>query len=310
MTGPLHIGRLAHVALGHADGLPAFYEELFGLALAAEHGGVSFWSTGKGAGYDVAFGPWPAGLDHFAFEVADAESLAEAERRLAAAGVDAAAVDLGEEHAVAAGIRFTLPSGHVMELVLPESPAVYTPSPLVPARHHRGIGPVELEHITMTCGDVERTATFLIEVLGIRLTESVRPEPGTWFNAFLRSRDRHHDLAFFANAEHDAPGLNHFCFAVPSVDRIVQLCDLLVERGVFLDSSLGRHLAGNNVFVYFKDPAGTRIEVNTQMAEIDAAAEPRILPEVRFDAWRPGIPPALFPTSPCRDGRNVSAGAR
>src|SRR5262249_35700600 len=143
----------------------------------------------------------------------------------------------------------------------------------------------------------------------IRLTESVRPEPGFWFNAFLRTRDRHHDLAFFANRDGDAPGLNHVCFAVPSVDRIVQVWDLLVERGVFLDSSLRRHLAGNNVCVYSKDPTGNRIEVNTQMAEIDAAADPRILPEMRFDAWRPSIPPALLPTSPCRDGRKVSAGA-
>ena len=65
-------------------------------------------------------------------------------------------------------------------------------------------------------------------------------KPGEWFNAFLRTRDRHHDCAFFPNEEGDAPRLNHVCFAVPSVDRIVQVCDLLVERGIFLDSSLGR----------------------------------------------------------------------
>src|SRR5204862_298706 len=82
----------------------------------------------------------PPRLDHFAFEVADAESLAEAERRLAVAGVDAAAVDPGDDHAVAAGIRCTLPSGHVMELVLPAGTQVFTPAPLVPGAHHRGIG--------------------------------------------------------------------------------------------------------------------------------------------------------------------------
>jgi catechol 2,3-dioxygenase-like lactoylglutathione lyase family enzyme len=306
----MQIGKLAHVALGGGGDLPRFYEELFGLVRVAEQNGISFWSTGRGAGYDVAFGPWPTGLDHFALEVRDAETLSEAQRCLEEAGAEVAAVDLDREHAVAAGICFTLPSGHVVELVLPAAPEVYRSVPLVPGRHHRGIGPVELEHVTMTCGDVERTATFLIEALGLRLTESVQPRPGEWFNAFLRARDRHHDLAFFPSEEGDVPGLNHVCFAVPSVDRIVQVCDLLVERGIFLDSSLGRHLAGNNVFVYFKDPAGHRIEVNTQMAEVHVAAEPRILPEMRFDGWRQGIPPAMRSTTPCRDGRAVAAGTR
>jgi catechol 2,3-dioxygenase len=306
----MQLGKLAHVAIGGGGELARFYEDLFGLVQVGEQNGISFYSTGRGAGYDVAFGPWPVGLDHFALEVRDEETMSEAQRRLEGAGVEVAAVDLDGEHAVAAGICFTLPSGHVVELVLPAAPEVYTSVPRVPRAHHRGIGPVELEHVTMTCGDVERTATFLIEVLGLRLTESVRPQPGEWFNAFLRARDRHHDVAFFPSQDGDVPGLNHFCFAVPSVDKIVQVCDLLVERGIFLDSSLGRHLAGNNVFVYFKDPAGHRIEVNTQMAEIHVAAEPRILTDMRFDGWRPSIPPTMLATTPCRDGRAVATGTR
>jgi catechol 2,3-dioxygenase len=306
----MQIGKLAHVALGGGADLVGFYEDVFGLVQVGEQNGVSFWSTGRGAGYDVAFGPWPVGLDHFAFEARDAETLSEAQRRLEDARVEVAPVELDDEYAIAAGICFTLPSGHVVELVLPAAPEVYTSVPRVPRAHHRGIGPVELEHVTMTCGDVERTARFLIDVLGLRLTESVQPQPGEWFNAFLRTRDRHHDVAFFPSEDGDAPGLNHVCFAVPSVERIVQVCDLLVERGMFLDCSLGRHLAGNNVFVYFKDPAGHRIEVNTQMAEIHVAAEPRILPEMRFDGWRESIPPAMRTTTPSRDGRAMAVGTR
>ncbi len=308
----MHIGKVAHVAVGTrgCPELPRFYEELFGLVEVDVAGEISFWATGRGAGYEVAFGPWPPGLDHLALHVADAASLDEARGRLRQAGVEVAELDPAQEHAVAGGIRFALPSGHVLELVLADGAEVFRPVPLVPHAHFRGIGPVELEHVTMTCGNVERTAGFLIETLGLRLTESVRSEPDTWFNAFLRTRDRHHDLAFFQGGSDDAPGLNHVCFAVPSVDRIVEACDLLVERGIFLDSSLGRHLSGNNVFVYFKDPSGNRIEVNTQMAEIDPSAPPRIRQEMRFDAWRPGIPPTMLSPSPCRDGRQpLPAGA-
>jgi catechol 2,3-dioxygenase len=306
---PLHISRLAHVALGADGAQDSFYEELFGLAPVRERDGLRFMSTGRGFGYDVVLGPWPAGMDHFAFAVADAGSLAEARARLDGAGVEVEPVDLSQEHAIAEGIRFVLPSGHVMELVLPERTEVYQPRPLVPAPHHRGIGPVFLEHVTMTCGDVQQTAEFLIEHLGIRLSETVQPAPGEWFNAFLRSGDRHHDLAFFDSPDGDRPGLNHFCLAVPSVEQIVKVADLLSARGVALDSSIGRHISGNNVFVYFKDPSGVRIEVNTDMAEIDPSAPPRVMTESRFDAWRSGIPPALLSSSPCRDGRAVRSEA-
>src|SRR5690242_18755138 len=102
----MHISRLAHVALGTegAPDLHAFYEEVFGVVEVAQHDGLRFLATGRGFGYDIALGPWPAGMDHFAFAVADAGSLAEASERLAAAGVEVEPVDLDQEHAVADGI--------------------------------------------------------------------------------------------------------------------------------------------------------------------------------------------------------------
>lgn len=309
----MRISRLAHVALG-TDGvsdLHSFYSDLFGVVEVEQRDKLRFLATGLGFGYDILLGPWPPGMDHFAFAVADAASLQEARERLSLAGVEAEPVDLNQEHAIADGIRFVLPSGHVMELVLPDGGEVFQPRPLVAPAHHRGIGPVFLEHVTMTCGDVERTANFLMDQLDISLSETVQPKPGEWFNAFLRAGNRHHDLSFFDSPDgNDVPGLNHFCLAVPSVQEVVRLADLLAARGIALDSSMGRHINGNNVFVYFKDPSETRVEVNTDMAEIDPAAPPRVMTESRFDAWRAGMPPALISSSRCRDGRDVRAEAR
>jgi catechol 2,3-dioxygenase len=307
----MHISRVAHVALGTegSPSLQAFYEEMFGLVEVDRRGDLRFLSTGMGCGCDLVFGPWAPGMDHFALEVADAASLKDAHRRLEAAGADPQPLELQEEHGVADGIRVVLPSGHRMDLILPRDAEVYQPRPLIDRRHHRGIGPVLLEHVTMTCGDVERTATFLVDVLGLALSETVQPELGTWFNAFLRCRDRHHDIAFFDSPDGDVPGLNHFCFAVPTVQEIVRAADLLVGYGIALDSSIGRHISGNNVFIYFKDPSGNRIEVNTDMALIDPSAPPRVMTESHFDAWRTGIPPALLTSSRCEDGRRVPMGA-
>ena len=202
-----------------------------------------------------------------------------------------------------------MPSGHIAELVVSDKPEVFRATPLIDHRHFAGAGPAPLEHLTMTCADVEGTARFLMETLGFRLTESVQPAGQPWFNAFLRCRDRHHDLAFFASDDGDVPGLNHLCFAVPSVVHIVRVADVLTGHGIVLDASIGRHVSGNNVFIYFKDASGVRHEVNTDIAEIDPAAPPRIGRESMFDAWRSGIPPALLSYSRCRDGRHVGSEA-
>lgn len=309
----MHITGLAHVAIGTegVPGLEDFYQELFGLVEVERRDATRFLSTGTGAGGELVLGPWPAGMNHFAFGVADSASLEEARTRLRGAGADVHELDPAGEYQVVKGIRFVLPSGHLMELVLPADTEVYRPKPRLDRAHHRGIGPVFLEHVTMTCADVQRTAEFLMEHLDIRLSETVQPEPGNWFNAFLRCRDRHHDLAFFSSPEGDGdvPGLNHFCLAVPSVEQLMRAADLLAGYGIPLDSSMGRHISGNNVFIYFKDPSGTRVEVNTDMALIDASAPPRVSAESPFDAWRPGIPPALLSSSRCADGRQAGRAA-
>lgn len=305
----LHIARLAHVALGSQDpdSLGAFYEEMFGTVEVARRDELRFLSGGRGFAYDVVLGPWPPGMDHFAFAVASAADLEEARRRLDAAGVAFEALDLEQEHGIVDGLRFVLPSGHVMELVLPAAGEVFHPRSHVPRIHHRGIGPVDLEHVTMTCGDVRATAEFLTQHLDFRVSESIQTDPGNWFAAFLRCRDRHHDVAFFANPAGDEPGLDHFAFAVPSVQELVRAADLLAAHRIVLDASIGRHISGNNVFIYFKDASGVRHEVNTDIAEIDPIAAPRVGRESIFDAWRTGIPPALLSYSRCRDGRGVGS---
>jgi catechol 2,3-dioxygenase len=301
--------RLAHVALGtdDPDRLATFYGDLFGLVECARRGDVVFLSSGKTPGYELALGPWPTGLEHFALAVAGRDALTRLAERLRATGVEVAHVEPDTEHGVAEGVRFVLPSGHVVELVLASEPEAFRATPLIDRRHFAGGGPVPIEHVTLTCDDVERTASFMIEQLGLRLTESVQPPGEPWFNAFLRCRDRHHDVAFFASEDGDVPGLNHFCFAVPSVEHLVRVADLVSGHGICLDASPGRHVNGNNVFIYFKDPDGNRVEVNTDMAEIDPAAPPRVLDAMRFDAWRESIPPQVLTSSPCRDGRAAHA---
>lgn len=304
MTRP--ISRIAHIALGVPDTEAAieFYSDLLGLAPLDRRGESVFLSTGTSTSFELELGPYADGLDHFAFGVRGAEALGVARARLADAGVAVAETAAADEPGLAAGITFALPSGHVMELVAQAEPRGFITSADAAPPHHRATGPAPLEHITLMTADIRATAEFLVDCLSFRITDSWQPsadEP--WRNTWLRAGELHHDLALLL-ADGPAPELHHFCFAVPSVADLVRVADALAARGIAVDASMGRHAAGNNVFLYFKDPFGNRLEVNTDMARIDPAAPPRILRQpAPFDAWREGRPPALVAGSMCRDAR-------
>jgi catechol 2,3-dioxygenase len=307
------VGGLAHVSLGAGERLEEtvrFYEELLGVAEVARRGAVAFLSSGRSSSYDLAIGPGPPGMDHFAFEVSGEEALAELRTGLADAGVAVDELNLEQEYAIAAGCALVLPSGHRMELVVPERPRVFRGTPTVDHRHAKGVGPVALEHLTIDCPDVESTGRFVIERLGFRATEVSAPPSGGWFLAFMRTRDLHHDLGLFSNWAFDGPGFNHVGFTVAAAGDLVRAADAAYRLGHALQYPIGRHLVGDNVFVYLLDPAGNRVEIGTPLTGVEVAAPTRWFDasadsEWRgFDAWNAGpIPEDVRRAGPCVDAR-------
>ena len=163
------VGGLAHVALGaeeHVERTVQFYAELLGLSEGFRHDSTVFLSSGRSSSYDLAIGPGPAGMDHFAFEVSGAEALGELRAGMVSAGVEVGELDLEREHGIAMGCALVLPSGHRMELVVPERPHVFRGTPTVDSRNARGAGPVALEHLTIDCP--EEFIGVVIEKLGRR----------------------------------------------------------------------------------------------------------------------------------------------
>jgi catechol 2,3-dioxygenase len=312
------VDRVAHVAIGVGPNLEEslrFYRELLGVVeVGSDDGTTRYLAGGRKPSYDIAIGPWEPGLHHLAFEVGAEADLREAERRLRAAGAEVEEIDPAAEHGVESGIRFVLPSGHLMELVVVSGSRVFPGTPVLDRRHFVGVGPTALEHVSLNLDDVEETAGFLVDTLGFRTTEYSRGAGATWFLAFLRARELHHDLGLFHNGpDEEGPKLNHYGFAVPSVGELVRVADLARGLGMFLQCSPGRHLVGDNVFVYIADPAGNRVEIATPLARIEAAAPTRVFDAKddsewigNFDAWRMRMPPAARTALPCFDARQTS----
>jgi catechol 2,3-dioxygenase len=307
------VGGLAHVALGaekHLERTVHFYEELLGLTEVARHDSTVFLSSGRSFSYELSIGPGPAGMDHFAFEVSGEPALQELRTRLAGAGVPVEDLDLAHDHGIASGFALVLPSGHRMELVVPARPEVFRGTPTLDPRNARGAGPVALEHLTIDCPDVETVGRFLIDRLGFRATEVSAPPSGGWFLAFMRTRDLHHDLGLFSNWAFEGPGFNHVGFTVAGAGELVRAADSAYRLGHALHYPIGRHLVGDNVFVYLLDPAGNRVEVGTPLTGVEIAAPTRWFDasadsEWRgFDAWNAGpIPEDVRRAGPCVDAR-------
>lgn len=296
--------RLAHVALSvpDVDAATEFYGDVFGLTVADDRDGWRFLASGRSRTFELALTAGEPGMDHFAFSARGEDALSLARERLADAGV--IFEDVRPAPGIAEGISFALPTGHAMELVVESDPAPFVISALAPTANHRGVGPVPIEHVTLHAYDIRANAEMLVDVLDFRISESIRPANAPrWRNTFLRAGQLHHDLGMIPTDD-DRPGLHHLCFAVPSVSELIAMSDMIASRGMQLDSSPGRHVSGNNVFLYFKDPFGHRLEVNTDMVRVDAAAAPLVRDApAPFDAWRPGRPPALENGTPARDVR-------
>jgi catechol 2,3-dioxygenase len=315
------VDRIAHVAVGagpHLEETLRFYRELLGVVPVGRSDSTVYLAGGRKPSYDIAIGPWDPGLHHVAFEVGSEGDLEKAEERLRAAGAQVEEIDPGDEHGVESGIRFVLPSGHLMELVVVSGSRVFPGTPMLDRRHFVGVGPTALEHVTLNLDDVEETASFLVETLDFRVTEYSRGAGDDWYLAFTRARELHHDLGLFRNGPGDSgPKLNHYGFVVQSVGELVRAADIARGLGVFLQCSPGRHLVGDNIFVYIADPAGNRVEIATPLTRVEAAAPTRVFDATddsewigNFDAWRVSMPPAARTALPCFDARTaLSAGA-
>jgi catechol 2,3-dioxygenase-like lactoylglutathione lyase family enzyme len=128
---------------------------------------------------------------------------------------------------------------------------------------------IELDHIVLNVGDIDRSLKFYTEVLGLkgeRVDEfragkvsfpSVRITDQTIIDLFP-SKDRASD----SSSEQAVKNLNHFCLVV-GADSFSGIVDYLAENHVTVrQGPVSRWGAlGRATSVYFFDPDGNEIEI-------------------------------------------------
>lgn len=268
------IQRLAHAELRvkSLDEALDFYKNVMGLVEIAREGQKVYLGCGLDEAFDLAVVPGGTGVVHFAFQVETEDDLAHYRKRLEDQGVNVESCD-GTEPGQLRGIRFALPSGHQVELVLVEGTPTYINPSIGKAKHRCGIAPVDIDHITlqMPVPQVRPTTEFLRDVLDFSISDIFQPAPEVWAATWTRCGEYHHDLAIIGDQNPESTAtLNHVAWQMESFDHIKRALDFMALAGYKVETGPGRHGIGGNIFAYFWEPGGNRFELSGEMPRATA----------------------------------------
>ena len=267
LTGVLRPG---HVQLRVLD-LPAaikHYGEVLGL-----------WETARDAQGRVYFKAWDehdhhsvvlreadsAGMDFMGFRVDSPATLKKLADDVKASGLatDLQWVEAGEMLKTGERFRFTVPTGHSIELFA-EKERVGNGMPLVNPEVYpdglKGMSPSRFDHCLLYGDDLDGTAKLFTEVLGFQLTEQVVAGPDKLLiAAFLSCSNKPHDVAFIRSPVKNK--FHHASFILDNWGEVLKAADIITRKRVSLDIGPTRHGITRGETIYFFDPSGNRNEV-------------------------------------------------
>lgn len=134
-----------------------------------------------------------------------------------------------------------------------------------PVRIQRGPCTVhKLGHFVLHVSDHDETVAWFKERFDFVDSDYFVPpgEEGPITGTFLRL-DRGEEFVdhhFLLVLQSDWVGVHHSAFEVLDVDAVMSAHDYLIEEGFTPDVGVGRHMLGSQIFDYWKDPFGFRIE--------------------------------------------------
>lgn len=257
VAGTLRRTSVSHIGLQVPDvaASEAFYARVLGLVTQDElpDGGVRMgWGTGH---HVLDLLPGEMALAYFGFEVRDDNGLDGIRSRLEAAGYPVSDLD-------PSFVDYPLGPIAGIESVTPDGTAVHFHSPVYRQGENSadpGRRPIKFQHTTIGTNDVQPLVTFFVDTIGFRISDQLADGRFCW----LRSDHDHHTLAI-VNVD-QAGVLDHYSYDLAEWEDFKSWCDRLTELDVQVQWGPGRHGPGNNLFVFFDDPAGNHIELSAEM---------------------------------------------
>jgi catechol 2,3-dioxygenase len=272
LPAPL-FSQLAHVELitpVPAESL-AFFTDVLGLELT-EQAGQSAYLRGWGENFHHSLklteGPQPA-LGHIGWRAASPEALESAAARLGDLGRGDGWIDGDAGHGRA--YRYHGPGGHVEEVFwdVERYRATGDMAPLFPHRPQRfrprGAAVRQIDHVTVPTVDIMADAEFRRDVLGFRFTgwAAAPDNPDLCIFAQCTTNEQAHDLGLVPEMTAVHGRINHVAFWLDQKLDVLRAADVLLDHDIKLESGPGQHGMGEITYLYFREPGGVRIELNS-----------------------------------------------
>jgi catechol 2,3-dioxygenase len=267
------LSQLAHVEVitpAPAESL-AFFTEVLGLELTEEAGQSAYlrgWGERFHHSLKLTEGPQPA-LGHIGWRAASPDALDVAAYRveqleLAEGWTDG---DVGHGRAY----RYHGPGGHVEEVFweVERFRAGGELAPLFPHRPQRfrprGVAARQIDHVTVATADIMADAEFRRDVLGFRFTgwTAAPHDPDLCVFAQCTTNEQAHDLGLVPDMSDARGRVNHVAFWLDQKVDVLRAADVLLDHGVKLEYGPGQHGMGEITYLYFREPGGLRIELNS-----------------------------------------------
>jgi catechol-2,3-dioxygenase len=216
-----------------------------------------------------------AGLHHVALQVPSIEDVDRAYEELLARGVEIVTPPTTDlEPGVKRALRLRDPDGFLVELVA----GVETIND--PFKEEQ-VKPTALNHVVISVRDQTASENFYRDALGFKLTDRFIGGLSFW-----ACNTNHHSIAFAPAAPDGGPTFHHAAFELRDWEEWIKAVFYAGERGIPRAWGPGRHLFGNNLFSYYKDPEGNTVEYTAEVEQItDPRREPRVM-EPYADQWQ------------------------
>lgn len=226
------------------------------------------------------------GLGHAAWRTTGPSELTEAVSRIEATGIRGEWRDKTLGHGRA--YRFRGPGGHAHEIFwevdrFHAPPELKSSYPDRPQRYvAKGIAPRQIEHVTLSTRDLLKTCEWYRDTLGFRFMgyTVLDDDPNTAIFAVLTTIEKSHDLGFGGDLSQVPGRFHHLAFWVESTDALLRGADVLLESGTPIEFGPGKHGIGEQNYLYFRDPVGLRLELNT-------GGYRNYVPDWQTNVWRP-----------------------
>lgn len=278
------------VRVGSLEEGVAWYRKVFGFVELGRANGCVYLGSPVTGHVILGLAEGGTGLQYVSYHVYDGGCLARIRVRLDAEGITYRdGIDESRPGAIDA-LRVQLPSGHLLELLHAERG-----KPQLTSGYRAGALDVRTSHLQIRSLEIGEMVNFL-QTLGFKRSSFV-PKPGgsnDFYIHFMRVNDRHHQLALLTGPA----GLHHIAVELDEAD-FWKFCDHLAKEFVSAEYGPGRHLEGNMMFIYVRDPFGNRTEITSTMEVVGhdyptmpCSGEP---PAYHMNMWGPQ-PPASWET--------------